>query len=59
VRGFGLLKHQHRETGEAQLAGEEQTNRAGTGNDNVVDSCVVHELLLCGRSTGAARRVSI
>lgn len=40
VRIFGLLQYQHREVGEAQLTGEKQTDRAGTGNHDVVDQTI-------------------
>lgn len=50
-----LLQHQHREIGKAQLTGEKQADRAGAGNDDIIEGgvAVVHELLLCRCSTGA------
>ena len=37
---FGLLQHQDREIGEAQLTGEKQADGSGTGNDDVIGSGV-------------------
>ena len=48
MRVLRLLQHQHRETGEPQLAREKQADGAGTGDDDVVVICglSLHETLL-------------
>jgi len=48
MRALRFLQHQHRETGEPQLAGEKQADGARAGNDNVVDisGLGLHETLL-------------
>ncbi len=42
VRILGLLQHQHRATGQAQLTGEKQANRSGSGNYNIIDQAILH-----------------
>ncbi len=41
ARILQLFEHQHRTLGEPQLAGQEQPDRAGPGDDHVVDQAIV------------------
>jgi hypothetical protein len=56
IRVRGFFEDQHGNAGAAQLAGEKQPDRAGSGNDYIVDQGMRHELLLQSRSTGAVHR---